>query len=251
MKALIGHTGFVGTTLKRQVSFDALFRSTDISEIHGKEFDSVVCAGAPAQKWIAERDPDSDRRNIEVLAGHLDRIVTNYLVLISTVDVYADSRGVDERTPADESNSAYGRNRLWLEKFVARRFSNHLIVRLPGLVGPGLRKNVLFDFKNNNMVDRIDSRGIFQFYPMVNLWSDISIAAVSGIKLIHLTAAPVSASEVAQMGFGFTFDNVLEERAPASYDFRTAHAKLFGGEGDYTYSKRESLLAIRAFAQTD
>ena len=33
--ALIGHTGFVGTTLQRQRPFERRFRSTDIAEIEG------------------------------------------------------------------------------------------------------------------------------------------------------------------------------------------------------------------------
>jgi hypothetical protein len=49
MDALIGYSGFVGSTLLKQRHFDSLFRSTNIDEIVGKTFDMVVCAGAPAQ----------------------------------------------------------------------------------------------------------------------------------------------------------------------------------------------------------
>ncbi|WP_240726031.1 MULTISPECIES: hypothetical protein [unclassified Escherichia] len=60
MDALIGYSGFVGTTLLRQRRFDALYRSTNIDEIFGKTFDTVVCAAAPAQKWLANKDPADD-----------------------------------------------------------------------------------------------------------------------------------------------------------------------------------------------
>jgi hypothetical protein len=51
-KALIGYTGFVGTTLMKQTQFDDFYRSTNISDIKGKKFDLVVCAGAPRRNGL-------------------------------------------------------------------------------------------------------------------------------------------------------------------------------------------------------
>jgi len=249
--ALFGHSGFVGGVLKRQAHFDAQFRSTDIGQSKGRRFDTVVCAAAPAQKWLANREPENDRAAIAQLMQHLDAIAARRFVLVSTVDVFAAPRGVDESSPvAEEGLHAYGLHRRQLEKFVASRFEQHLIVRLPGLVGPGLRKNVIFDFLNDNNLHAIDSRGVFQFYPMVNFWYDITLALQANLQLLHLTAAPVSVAEVAAAGFGRTFDNTLAA-APAVYDMRTRHAGLFGGSGAYQYSARESLQAIRAYAQSE
>ena len=64
--ALIGYSGFVGGTLLRQRAFEARYRSTNIGSIAGGEFELVVCAGAPAQKWIANRDPEADRLKAEI-----------------------------------------------------------------------------------------------------------------------------------------------------------------------------------------
>ena len=252
MDALIGHSGFVGSTLLRQRSFDAMFRSTDIAEISHRSFDTVICAGVPAQKWIAERDPAADLDNIKKLAALLDTIKASRFVLISTVDVFADSRGATEQTPVKPENlSAYGANRHWLETFVAGKFSSHQIVRLTGLVGPGLRKNAIFDLRNNNNLHLIDARGVYQFYPMVNLWSDIEAARRAGLSVVHLAPEPLSVAEVAREGFGIDFQNYIEGRTPASYDLQTSHAEVLGGQGGYLYSKRECLMAIRAYAQSE
>lgn len=251
MKALIGYTGFVGSTLLRQTSFDAVYRSIDIHEIEGRSFDLVICAGAPAQKWIANCDPEADLAKINGLMGHLDRIECKTFVSVSTVDVFKQPIGVDESSPVDEAGlHAYGLHRRMLEKFVERRFDRHLVVRLPGLVGPGLRKNVIFDFLNDNNLHAIDSRGVFQFYPMVNLWYDIERALQEGLSLVHLTAAPVSVAEVAERGFGRRFDQPFAAPA-ASYDMRSRHAEVFGGRGAYQYSVRETLAAVRAYAQSE
>lgn len=249
--ALIGFSGFVGSTLLKQRTFTSLYRSTTIAEIDGQVFDTVVCAGAPAQKWIANRDPQADREKIEGLIAHLKTLRCKTFILISTVDVFSNALGVDEDTPVDEKGlHAYGLHRRLLEKFVEEHFDNHLIVRLPGLVGPGLRKNVIFDFLNQNNLNSIDSRGVFQFYPMVNLWHDIQLALDAGLKLVHLTAQPVSVGDISQHGFGIAFSNTLANPA-ATYDMQTRHAQVFGGTGRYQYSARETLLAVRAYAQSE
>jgi len=251
INALIGYSGFVGSTLLKQAPFDALYRSTNIGEIEGIAFDTVVCAGAPAQKWIANREPEADLQKIEGLIAHLETIYCSIFILISTVDVLKSPIGVDEDTPVDETGlHAYGLHRRLLEKFVESHFQNYLIVRLPGLVGPGLRKNVIFDFLNNNNLQAIESRGVFQFYPMVNLWSDIQVALKAGLKLVHLTAEPVSVAKISKQGFGKPFPQVLGNQ-PATYDLRTKHAKLFGGTGNYQYSARETIQAVRAYAQSE
>lgn len=249
--ALIGYTGFVGASLLRQTHFDALYRSTNIDEIAGREFDTVVCAGAPGQKWLANREPDADLASIERLITRLRTVAFGRFVLISTVDVFAAPQGVDESTPIDEAIlQPYGLHRRMLERFVEENFPNSMIVRLPGLVGPGLRKNVIFDFHNQNNLHAIESRGSFQFYPMVNLWHDIQVGLDAGLRLVHLAAEPVTVSAISQQGFGRAFTQTLAG-IPASYDMRSRHAELFGGRDGYQYSARETMLAVRAYAQTD
>ena len=249
--ALIGFTGFVGSTLLKQAAFGSLYRSTNIDQITGKSFDTVVCAGAPAQKWIANREPNADRQNIEELITHLKAMTCKTFVLISTVDVFKNPIGVDEGTIIDETGlHAYGLHRHLLEKFVETHFPQHLIVRLPGLVGPGLCKNVVFDFLNDNELLTIESRSVLQFYPMVNLWGDIQTALKTPIKLIHLTSEPISVADVSAQGFGKAFKHEQANK-PAVYDMQTQYAEIFGASGRYQYSRRETILAIRAYAQSE
>lgn len=249
--SLIGYSGYVGGTLLKQEYFKSLYRSINIGDIDNQSFDMVVCAGAPAQKWIANREPETDRQKIEVLIAHLKTIQCKTFILISTVDVFKKPIGVDEDSTVDEADlHAYGLHRRLLEKFVEEHFPNHLIVRLPGLVGPGLRKNVIFDFLNDNNLDAIDSRGVFQFYPMVNLWYDIQVALNAGLKLVHLTAEPLSVGDISLQGFGKSFTHTLSNPA-ATYDMQTKHGQIFGASGRYLYSARETIMAVRAYAQSE
>jgi dTDP-4-dehydrorhamnose reductase len=188
---------------------------------------------------------------IEGLIAHLKTITCNTFVLISTVDVFKDPIGADEDKAIDESGlHAYGFHRRLLEKFVESHFPHYLIVRLPGLIGPGLRKNIIFDLLNENELSAIDSRGIFQFYPMANLWRDIKISLNAGLKLVHLTAEPISVSDISAQCFGRSFNQVCTNK-PIFYDLRTKYAKIFGTSGCYQYSRSETIHAVRAYAQTE
>lgn len=85
---------------------------------------------------------------------------------------------------------------------------------------------------------------------MVNLWADIQTALQAKLSLVHLTAQPISVADIAQQAFGLDFNQTLAQ-TPARYDMQTQHAQVFGGTGAYQYSARESLLAIRAYAQSE
>jgi nucleoside-diphosphate-sugar epimerase len=250
--ALIGYTGFVGSSLLCQSkTFTHRYRSTDIADIRGRDFEAVVCAGAPAQKWKANKDPESDLAAINGLIRHLSQVTCRTFILISTVDVYPTPVGVDENSIIDvASQHPYGKHRLLLEQFVTQHFSAHHIVRLPGLVGPGLRKNIIYDLRHRNNLHLIESRGVFQFYPMVNLWHDLQVVRRAGLPLVNLTTEALSVADIAREAFGQDFTQE-QPGTPGRYDLRSRHASLFGGQGDYQYSARESLLAIRAYAQSE
>jgi nucleoside-diphosphate-sugar epimerase len=244
--ALIGHTGFVGGNLLAQRAFDARFNSANIDEIAGQSFDLIVCAGAPAEKWKANADADRDLANIERLAGAVTRAAARRFVLLSTVDVFSSPIAVDEGSPVSTAGlHAYGRNRRLLEERIAARFDT-TIVRLPGLYGPGLKKNVIYDFLHDNDVHKIDSRGVFQFYDTTRLWRDLEIAVRHRLPLVHLPTEPVSVADVVRSAFGIEFDNRVAA-TPARYDMRTRHAALFGGEGGYVESARRVLEGIAAY----
>ncbi|MEZ8375720.1 pyridine nucleotide transhydrogenase [Vibrio cyclitrophicus] len=248
---LIGFSGFVGATLLKQTKFDELYRSNNIAEIRGKSFDTVVCAGAPAVKWLANKEPEQDKQSVQSLISHLSTVKCKQFILISTVDVFQNPNQATESTAIETLGlHPYGLHRYELEEFVKANFSNYLIIRLPGLVGPGLKKNVIYDFLNNNNLDAVDSGGVFQFYPMVNLWSDIQVAIKNNCNLLHLTAEPLSVSEIARECFNLDFDNRLSDQ-PASYDFQTEASRIFNSDLPYQYSKKETLLAIRSYAQSE
>jgi len=248
--ALIGHTGFVGGNLARQRPFDATFNSANIDQIAGRSFDLVVCAGARAEKWKANQDPKRDLDEIERLTRALSRVEARKLVLISTVDVFAQPLAVDEASAVrTEGLHAYGRNRRRLEEILAARFDT-TIVRLPGLYGPRLKKNALYDLLHGNETEKIDARGCFQFYDVRRLWRDIAVAIDNELPLVHLPTEPTTVAEIARAAFGIEFTNELSS-PPARYDVRTRFASLFGGNDPYLESRADVLNGIREWVSLE
>ncbi|MCX7619816.1 MAG: NAD-dependent epimerase/dehydratase family protein [Acidimicrobiales bacterium] len=249
--ALIGSTGFVGTNLLRQRTFDHCYHRPNIQEIDGQHFDLVICAGAPAEKWRANQSPIADRQNLERLAAHLARMQAEQFVLVSTVDVYPSPIGVDETTPIDPAAAhPYGRNRFWLEQRCRDLFSSVTIVRLPGLFGPGLKKNLLFDLVHQRNLELTDHRSVFQFYDIRRLWSDLRTGLAAGVELLNLATEPVRAADVAKTCFGV--DLTTETAAgPVAYDMRSVHTAIFGRSGPYLATAAETTESIRDWAHTE
>jgi nucleoside-diphosphate-sugar epimerase len=246
-RALVGWTGFVGGALAPRVRPVARFRSTDIDQLAQADVDEVVCAGAPAEKWRANAEPEADWAGISRLIDALDRSAATSCVLVSTVDVYADSRGADESTPADTAQEqAYGRHRALLEEFVTGRFDDVLIVRLPGMFGPGLKKNLVFDLIHQPEARFAHESSTFQFYDVRELWGHVLLARDAGLSVVNLATEPVSSAEVARDCFGV--DYRCTDRPEVGYDLRTRYAaELAGREGPYLRSTGEVVAGIRAW----
>lgn len=144
--AIVGYTGFVGSNLCKEYKFDDLYNSKNISESYGTKPDLLIYSGVPAQKFLANSDPEKDFKCIENAIDNIEKIDPKRLVLISTIDVYKDSRGAKESDEIiEEDLEAYGKNRYYLEKWVMENRPDSLIVHLPALYGDNLKKNFLYD----------------------------------------------------------------------------------------------------------
>jgi nucleoside-diphosphate-sugar epimerase len=248
-KALIGYTGFVGSNILRQNEFDDLYNSKNINEISGNDYEVVVCAGAPAEKWKINKEPESDIENLNNLKSALISAKINKLVLISTVDIYKNPNGADEDTLVETKDlHPYGLHRYELEQFALKNFDT-TIVRLPGLFGNGIKKNVVFDFLTNNapFIEQANSESEYQYYNLDNIWKDIKIASDNNLKIINFATEPVSTHDIAKEAFGIEFDNHPEGKPMVRYDFRTKHYDLYGGSEGYIYNKEQILKSLKEF----
>lgn len=248
--ALVGGTGFVGSSLSRTIPFAASFNSVTIDSIAGRAFETVVCAGAPAVKWAANKDPIGDLENLKRLMSALKKVQTRHLVLISTIDVYTRPDGVDESDVPSEHPEAYGRNRRALEVFVESEFERSTIIRLPGLFGEGLKKNIIFDLIHNNQVEKINPASRFQWYPLERFHLDLHAIIKSGLPLVNIAPEPVGTLEILTALFPDVSVGPAAHPA-ASYDMHTRYAGVLGGFGRYHLSASAVLASLGAFVANE
>ncbi|ESQ14296.1 MAG TPA: hypothetical protein DDY14_08595 [Chromatiaceae bacterium] len=245
--ALIGHTGFVGANLAHQHRFDANFNSKNIWEIHGSSFELLVIAGVQAKKWWANLHPQEDWAQIQSLLDPLAKVQAAEVVLISTIDVLPLHAGTNEDTdPHFYENHAYGRHRLRVEDRVRSMFDVVKVVRLPGLFGAGLKKNVIYDLLNSNQLEKINPSSTIQYYDLGRLWQDIELLRKNPIDLVHLFTEPVKTETIVNCFFQ---DVVVGRDAgpEVHYDLRTKYGPVFGGVDGYIETADQVLERMSLF----
>jgi hypothetical protein len=250
--ALIGFTGFVGSNLATQCRFDALFNSKNIESIAGGQFDLLVFAGAQSKKWWANLHPAEDWAGIQRAIDPLSTSKAARPVLISTIDVLPpDNSHADETANCHAGPEiGYGYNRLRLEEAFREIFPNAVIVRLPALFGPGLKKNVIFDLLHDNGLEKINPASEFQYYDITRLWSDIGIAMREKLPLVHFFTQPVSTQEILERFFPRAV--VGGDASPeAHYDFRTRYGRMFGGDSHYTEDRASVMARLGTFVSQE
>lgn len=145
-KILVGYTGFVGSNLYEEFEFSGVYNSKNIEQAYGTNPDLLVYSGVPAQKFLANKEPEKDFDVIKNAIENIKKINPKKLVLISTIDVYKKPVDVNEDDVIiKEDLEAYGRNRFYLEEWVRNNYNDYLIVHLPGLYGKNLKKNFIYD----------------------------------------------------------------------------------------------------------
>tara|TARA_B100000989_G_C19516244_1_gene461786 strand:- start:946 stop:1665 length:720 start_codon:yes stop_codon:yes gene_type:complete len=208
--AIIGYTGLIGSNLLNQYKkkFYAidLFNSKNINKLNkNKIYDVVFCAGLPAIKWIANKAPIKDKNNTQKLIKNLKKLNTKKILLISTIDV--------------NYKHSYGRNRKVLEKFVKKKFKNSYILRLPGVFGKGLKKNIIYDLLNKNNLNQIYLNDKFQWYDLEYLKKDISeIFRKKRLGVNELYSTPIKNLEIIKF---FNKVKINKKRSnPISYSIK-------------------------------
>jgi hypothetical protein len=184
MKALIGHTGLIGSVLAAGIEVDLCYNSSNIEQIENGEFDTVYCAAPSGNRLLANQDPTWDTENVQRLVRSLRTVAANRFVLISTVDA------------VHAPDSVYGGNRLALEHFAQTQFELCHVIRLCTLIHPRISKNLLYDIRHRQYLDRINGAMVRQYYPLSRLCADIGHVIRHDVRTVNLVSEPVADQEI-------------------------------------------------------
>jgi nucleoside-diphosphate-sugar epimerase len=154
MILLPGGKGFVGSAFTRLfeargIAHESITRDSYAAAV-GQSGTILINASANSRKYLADEDWHADfEASVASVARTLRDFTADLYVLISSVDVYNvldDPAQNGEDAAVDPFRlSRYGFHKYLAEACVRRHAPRWLIVRLAGMVGPGMKKNPVFD----------------------------------------------------------------------------------------------------------
>jgi nucleoside-diphosphate-sugar epimerase len=169
---LIGAQGFVGSAFARLLKPRKGVELVEVTRqnyarLAGTPSDIVIEAACNSLKFLADQEP---LKEFEASVVHrlktLVEFPAEFHLHLSSVDVYSDltSPGTTREDSAIDltRTSRYGLHKLLAEQLVRHYAKRWLIVRLAGMVGPGLKKNPVFDILNGHPL-RISPDSQYQF----------------------------------------------------------------------------------------
>lgn len=155
---LLGGNGFVGSALRRLFERNGLdhvvLTRENYAQYEGTACDVFVNANGNSKKFMANRDPvwefDASVRSV---ALSLENFSIGRYIHLSTGDIYPrqDTPEVTRESdfPDPRLMSRYGLHKFLAETMVRGVRPEALIFRMGGFVGPGLKKNAIYDMLNN------------------------------------------------------------------------------------------------------
>ena len=131
----------------------AVITRSNYAEYAGRRCETLVAAHGNSSKLLGSRDPAAD---FELTVAAAKRCLEDFgfsrFVLASSCDVYPDCSSPESTRedaplhPAEQK--AYGFHKRLAEQCAVHACPDALVLRLGGMVGPGLRKNPVYDILN-------------------------------------------------------------------------------------------------------
>ena len=219
--AIVGE-GLIGKRLAKFVNPTHTFNSKTLLDLPMNDYDTVYVAAPSGNRIWASENPGFDQASTGLLIRNLLVTRCNRIVLMSTGDTQV------------RPDTGYGKNRLELETAVRGRFSNHYIIRLPGLIGNDITKNILYDIKHQtDWATKINTLTKQQWYPLDNLEQDITSILSNDQREVNLVSEPILNQDIVDQ---FKQSTVNTTSSGINYDL-----------GPYTYTKEEIFEAISLY----
>ena len=158
---VLGGGGFVGSAYARLLRAlgepCTVVARANYAALRGSACRVLINANGNSRKFMAARDPlwDFDA-SVRSVAASLEDFRAERYVFLSSGDVYADTSRPEATREEDAVDvarvSRYGLHKYLAEQLVRAAHPDWLVVRMGGFVGPGLKKNAIFDMLNGDPV---------------------------------------------------------------------------------------------------
>ncbi|MEQ1809234.1 MAG: NAD(P)-dependent oxidoreductase [Terricaulis sp.] len=158
---ILGGNGFVGSAYARLLAATGVSHTVITRENYGAlvgaECDVLINANGNSKKFLAARDPKAEfGASVSSVVASLTDFKASKYVYLSTGDVYPQQHS-PEVTREDQAldtgaMSRYGLHKYLAEQYVRATHPNWLVFRMGGFVGPGMKKNAIFDILNGPQI---------------------------------------------------------------------------------------------------
>ena len=158
---VIGGNGYVGSAYPRLFSDLGLEHQVITRENYesfaGRGCDVLINANGNSKKFMADRDPKWEfDASVRTVLHSLEDFPSDCYILLSTGDVYPEQHSpeVSREDAAIDSKrqSRYGLHKHTAEHLVRSIHPRSIVMRMGGFVGPGMKKNAVFDMLNGQPV---------------------------------------------------------------------------------------------------
>jgi len=191
----------------------------------GSDCDLLVNANGNSKKYLADRDPVADfDLSVRSVLCSLRDFQPKLHVYLSSIDVYSDKANPEhnhEDAPIVTSNlSAYGFHKYLAENLVKFYAGQWLILRLGGFVGPGLKKNSIYDMLMKQKI-RVHPDSRYQYLDataMAAILFDLVESGQAGATFNLTGADTVSLREISGLIPGQPLEGAPLDRQPEHYE---------------------------------
>ena len=168
---ILGGKGFIGSAFvrfceKEEIDYDCIDLD-NYEAFRGRDCDILINVAGNSKKYLSNERPVEDFRfSLEALLSSFFDFSFSKYIYLSSIDVYADHE--DPACNREDSIldigkiSHYGFHKYLGEQMVMHYISDWLIIRLGGVLGPGLKKNPVFDLIHDIPL-RVDEKSEYQY----------------------------------------------------------------------------------------
>lgn len=217
---VLGGTGFIGSAIVREaqargLNVIALNRATYRPGLAARW---LVNANGNSRKFLAHEQPavDFDLSVRSVMQSLQDFSVERYCFL-SSIDVYDQARDPEasrEDAPVERRRlTPYGLHKLMAEDLVRAYAPAWLILRMGGFVGPGLRKNSIYDLLKGHPL-RVHPDSQYQYLHTGRLAEIVLDLMQDGVQQDVFNAAGAGVVSIRDVAGLLPKPPVLDEQGP-------------------------------------
>jgi nucleoside-diphosphate-sugar epimerase len=235
---IIGYKGFVGSAIYSYFWTKYPYGVIGISKENyaemPKDFDILINANGSSQKRLADSEPKTDfGLNVSSTMETLSDFTFRKYVYISSVDVYNDREDQDSNGEDAEIEEQYlpnyGFDKMMAERLVKRYAKSYLIFRLGGMVGPNLKKNMVYDIVHigKTFVSPLSKYQYIDTPSVARIMEDMLMGQGIENETFNLCGdGTVGGEEVAEMA-GKSLEMALYEQPRETYDINISKVCRF------------------------